>query len=123
MITEAVQEKLAAVLTNCYAQIAPESATAPFILHIERGEPIRMKGPQGLVGYDYEVTVILVASDPASRETYTSSIIAALEAMSGNTIKNTQIDEVFYLSDTPLYDEETDLYGTNILFNIISTNR
>jgi hypothetical protein len=123
MITEAVQEKLVAVLSNCYSQVAPESATAPFILHIERGEPIRAKGPQGLIGYNYEVTVIIIALDPATRETYVKSCIDALEAMTGTTVKGTEILECLYQSDTPLYDEETDLYGTNIIFNAISTNR
>ena len=123
MITEAVQEKLVAVLSNCYAQIAPESATAPFIVHIEKGEPIRMKGPQGKAGYNYEVTVLLVALDPATRETYTTRIIDALEGMSGTTVKNTVVDEAMYMNDTPIYDEETDLYGTNILFDVITSNR
>ena len=121
MITEAIQEKLVAILPASYAQIAPESAEAPFIIHIEKGDPIRTKG--GLAGYNYEVTVILVALDPATRETYTAQIISAIEAMAETTIKSTNVIESFYVSDTPMYDEETDLYGTNILFSVISSNR
>jgi hypothetical protein len=120
MITEAVQGKLDAIITS-YAHIAPEDVTAPFCVHIEKGVPIRTK--KGIEGFTWDIEVVLIALDPASRETYTQSIIAALESMSGNTINNTIVDEATYVSDTPLFDEETLLYGTNILFNVISSNR
>lgn len=122
MITEAIQEKLVAIIPS-YSHIAPEDASAPFILHIEKGEPIRTKSPGGLSGYNYEVTVILVAVDPATRETYTAQIIAAIEALTATTTKGTKIDEALYISDIPMYDEETNLYGINILFNVITSNR
>jgi hypothetical protein len=121
MITEAVQEKLAVVLAKCYADVAPESATAPFIVHIEKGEPIRSKN--GLEGYTWDVEVVLITLTPATRETYTASIISAIEGMTGTTVKSTNVDEAFYVSDTPMFDEETGLYGTNILFNVITKNR
>jgi hypothetical protein len=90
-------------------------------VHIEKGEPIRSKN--GLEGYSWDVEVILITLNPATRATYTASIITAIEAMSATTVKSTKVDEAFYVSETPLFDEETGLYGTNILFNVISSNR
>lgn len=121
MITEAVQSKLAAILLESYSHVAPEDASAPFVVHMESAEPIRTK--EGVVGYIWDVNVILVALDPATREAYTMQIVSSIEAMCGTTVLGTNITEANYVSDTPMFDEETGLYGINILFSVISSNR
>ena len=121
MISEAIQTKVAGVVTNTFIHIAPETAVAPFAVHSEAGVPLRTK--EGIEGYEYDVNVIIVTASASQRETYAAQVIAAIEALSGTTTNSTAVDEARYISDNPAFDEELELYGTNMFFKVITSNR
>lgn len=121
MISTAIQITLQAIIPNTFLEMGDEKISLPFCTHREKGETEYVK--TGIIGYDYECTVLIVDSTPESVEAYAAQIINALTGLTGTTTGGTIIDLVVFEGDNPEFDEESKNYYNILTFGIKTTNR
>lgn len=119
MITQALQTTLSAVLTS-YARMAPENTPVPFAVHDVNPTPLYTK--EGVSGYTCEVRIMIVAATLSDLYTQTNLVKNAVEAMRGQVINNTLIDEVFLEFEDPDYDDNANLHINQLNYTIDTSN-
>jgi hypothetical protein len=121
MITSAIQGKLAAIIANTYTLVGDEEIVTPYCVHRENGTPIYLK--EGMIGYNYDCEVAVIADLPDEIETYAAQIITGMESLAGTITSGTTVNTVTFTGDEPDFDYEDRLYTNILRFIIETTNR
>lgn len=121
MISEAIQQTLAAVIPNTFMSMGDEEILTPYCVHKESGVPNYVK--TGIAGYTYQVEVAIIDDTPDKVETLLQNAKDAILALEGTTVAGTGIEMVIWESDEPDFDIESKMYITTIVFTIDTSNR
>lgn len=121
MISEAIQQTLAAIIPNTYMSMGDEEIITPYATHRETGVP--NYGKAGILGYTYQVEVLIVDDTPDKVEQLLQSVKNALRELEGTTVCGTGIELVIWEDDEPDFDIESQMYTSVSTFTIDTSNR
>ena len=122
MICEAIQDTIAAIVTNTFPIIGDEETEAPFCLHTEtEQEPSLLK--EGEESYNFLVEIFIADKLPDSVETNAALIRTAIEGLKGTTVRSVFFNEVNYEGNDPGFDAESREYANYLRFTVNTKNR
>lgn len=123
MITEAIYTIVSGITNMCeffplWGDISKEKN---FGWYGVQKTPVRTKH-DGIVGYNGIVNIGVINEDMETCETQSKQIIDAFEAISNQTIDNTNINHIHFTGDQYNFDPEEKLYYSELQFTYSSKN-
>ena len=118
MISATIQTVLQQICNSFSPVVNSDTLPAtPFCVHEEKvSSPLRDK--EGIYGFDYDLTVVVVGDTDSQVDPIVESIIETIEMLSNSTI-----DQASFESSTGLqYDNENKRFHNQLNFKLLTNN-